>query len=189
MKKMKYAMMLAGLGAAMCLSTNNGLAQQDNGGRPDWRSLRDMTPEQRQAFFLDRAKERLEITDESEWNAIKPLVQKVLDARREAMADTGFGGGFGGFGGRRGGGGGGGEGEAGQRRGGGGGMFGTPSPERETLDKAVESKAPKAEVKAALAKFLEARKAKEAALTQAQENLRKVLNSRQEAIAVLAGWL
>jgi Spy/CpxP family protein refolding chaperone len=45
------------------------------------------------------------------------------------------------------------------------------------------------EWKAKLAKFREARKAKEAALTKAQEDLRKVLTVRQEATAVSMGLL
>ena len=105
------------------------------------------------------------------------------------MAGGGFGGfGRGGFGGRRGGGDNGGD-QGAQRGGGGGGMFGTPSPEREALQKAIDSKAPKAEIKAALAKYLESRKVKQATLEKAQDDLRKVLTSRQEAIAVLNGYL
>jgi hypothetical protein len=186
MMKMRYMLMAASIGAALCLSASKGIAQPpDNGGggRPDFRN---MSPEERQAFVMNRAKETLEVTSDDDWNALKPLVQKVMDARRDVMA-----GGFGGFGfgrgGRRGGDNGGDQGA--QRGGGGGGMFGTPSPEREALQKAIESKAPKAEIKAALAKYLESRKAKQAVLEKAQDNLRKVLSSRQEAIAVLNGYL
>ena len=68
-------------------------------------------------------------------------------------------------------------------------MFGQPSPEAEALQKAVDAKAPKAELKAAIAKYNEARKAKQAELEQAQENLRKVLTARQEALATLNGAL
>ena len=46
-----------------------------------------------------------------------------------------------------------------------------------------------AETKAALAKFVEARKAKQAALDKAQADLRKVLTPRQEAIATVNGLL
>ena len=44
-------------------------------------------------------------------------------------------------------------------------------------------------MKAALAKYLDARKAKEAELTKAQDDLRKVLSVRQEAIATVNGLL
>ena len=69
-------------------------------------------------------------------------------------------------------------------------MFGgTPSPEADALQKAIDSKASKAEMKAALDKYVASRKAKQAALEQAQADLRKVLTSRQEAIATLNGLL
>ena len=73
-----------------------------------------------------------------------------------------------------------------QRR---GGMFGTPSPEAEALQKAIDSKASKAETKAAMDKFLASRKAKEADLEKAQAALRELLTPRQEAIATLNGLL
>jgi hypothetical protein len=44
-------------------------------------------------------------------------------------------------------------------------------------------------MKAALDKYVASRKAKQAALEQAQADLRKVLTSRQEAIATLNGLL
>lgn len=57
------------------------------------------------------------------------------------------------------------------------------------LQKALDDKARAEEVKAKLAKVREARKAKEAALEKAQEELRKSLSPRQEAGAVLVGLL
>jgi len=66
---------------------------------------------------------------------------------------------------------------------------GEPNPDAEALQKAIEAKAPAEEVKAKLAKYRESRKAKEAKLAQAQDELRKVLSVRQEASAVLAGLL
>ena len=104
----------------------------------------------------------------------------MTDARREI--------GFGGmrFGGGRRGGDNGGGGDQGGRRGFGGG---TPSPEVESLQKAIEAKAPADELKAKLAKVREARKQKEANLAKAQDELRKVLSVRQEASAVLMGLL
>jgi hypothetical protein len=44
-------------------------------------------------------------------------------------------------------------------------------------------------MKAALAKYIESRKAKQAELEKAQAALRAVLSSRQEAIAALNGLL
>ena len=127
----------------------------------------------------------LEVTDDAEWKAMQPLVQKVADLRRE----TTFGGmGRGMFG--RGGPGGGGNAQSadqGQQRRWGG--AGAPSPEADALLKAIESKASKAELKAAMDKYLAARKVKLAALQQAQDDLRKVLTTRQEALAMTNGLL
>ena len=167
---------------AVLLASGVSLASaQDNAGPPPGRPNFD--PAQFQQRRLERIKEQMEITDDSEWKALEPLVQKVMDARMASMAGMGRAM----FGGRRGGGNGGNGGDQaqGQRR----GPFGAPSPEAEALQKAIDAKAPKAEIKAALAKFVEARKAKEAELQQAQEELRKVLTTRQEAIATLDGLL
>jgi outer membrane protein TolC len=57
------------------------------------------------------------------------------------------------------------------------------------LQKAIDGKATPGEIKAALAKYDEVRKAKEEQLKAARENLRKALTARQEAIASLLGLL
>lgn len=62
-------------------------------------------------------------------------------------------------------------------------------PEMEALRSAIESKASADELRAKLAKVRDARKANEEKLVQAQDELKKVLTSRQEAAAVLAGLL
>jgi len=133
--------------------------------------------------MMDRLKEQLEVTDDTEWKALEPLIQNVMEARRATM--SGMGRGMFGVGPRRGGadnaGGGGGRGP--------GGPGGQSSPEADALQKAIDAKAPKAEVKAALEKFVAYRKAKQAELEKAQDELRKVLTSRQEAIATLNGLL
>jgi hypothetical protein len=135
--------------------------------------------------MMDRMKERLEVTDDTEWKALEPLIQNVMEARRATMSGMGRGM-FGG--GRRGGGGGdnNGGGDQQQRR---NPFAQAPSPEADALEKAISAKAPKAEVKAALDKFIAYRKAKQAELEKAQDELRKVLTSRQEAIATLDGIL
>jgi hypothetical protein len=99
-----------------------------------------------------------------------------------------MGAGFGGFGrGGRGGRGGGDGGDSNNRN---RNRFGgTPSPQAEALEKALDDKAPPDELKTKLAKFREARKEKEAALAKTQDELRKALSARQEAAAVLAGLL
>jgi len=176
---------LVGLGAGSVLAQNNGNGGQGGGGRGQWRN---MDPAQRQQMMMDGIKSDLEITDDSEWNAIQPLVKKVMDAQQAVVGERmrGF------FGRQQGGGdnGGGGGDQGGQRRGGGpGGMFGQPSPEAEALQRAVDSKASSAETKAALAKLVDARKTSQASLETAQADLRKVLTVRQEAILTLRGLL
>jgi hypothetical protein len=185
--KINRWLVMAGVAAMMGLGTTSLMAQNGGGGGGG----RNMDPAQRQQMMLDRTKETLEVASDDEWNAIKPLVQKVMDARM-GMGGGGrgmfFGGrGRGGPGGGQGGDQGGQAGQAGTRRG--GFTPPTPSPEAEALQKAIDSKASKAELKAALDKFTASRKAKQAALEQAQDNLRKVLTSRQEAIATLNGLL
>jgi hypothetical protein len=192
--KFNRSLVLAGASALLCLGLNQtGLAQQDNaGGPPPGRGNFD--PAQFRQRMMDRLKEQLEVTDDAEWKAMEPLVQSVMDARMASMGGMGRGM----FGGpRRGGGNGGGAGGAGgagggadQPRRGGGGPFGQPpSPEAEALQKTIDAKAPKAEVKAAIEKYVASRKAKQAELEKAQEDLRKVLTTRQEAIATLNGLL
>ena len=101
-----------------------------------------------------------------------------MDAQRDARMGMGFGFGRGGRGG------GGDQGSSTNRN-----RFGGQSPETEALQKAMDDKATAEELKSKLAKFREARKEKEAALSKAQDELRKALSSRQEAGAVLAGLL
>jgi hypothetical protein len=191
MTKMNRWLVMAVVAAGMCLGLSQGMAQQDNnqggrggqgggqgGGRGFGGGGGNFDPAQMQQRFMERIHEDLEITDDAEWKAIEPLVQKVMDARRQVDGDRIRGM----FGRRRGGDQGG---DQGQRRGG----FGQPSPEAETLQRAIESKASKPEMKAALAKFVEARKARQADLEKAQNELRKVLSLRQEAIATSSGLL
>jgi hypothetical protein len=63
------------------------------------------------------------------------------------------------------------------------------NPEMESLRKAIEDKAPTAEIKAKLAALRAARAKKEAELEKAQDELRAILSARQEAIAVTLGLL
>lgn len=173
------------------------MAQQD---QPAPGSRRNMDPTQMRQRMMDSYKERLEITSDDEWKVIQGLIEKVQTARMQAS--SGSFGGFGGGRGQRGGQGGpGGSGAPGAPGGGGAGagnarpqgmqgMFGVePLPEIEALQKAVDGKASKEEIKDKLAKLREARKGKQADLEKAQENLKQVLSSRQEAQAVLLGLL
>lgn len=187
---MKVHQLVKGLSLAIVLAfAANTMLAQDGGERPrrggqdnDQAGERggrgNFDPAEMQRRFAERLKEQLEITDDNEWKALEPLVIKVNEARMATMTGR--------FGGGRGGRGGGGPGGPG---GGGGGFGGQPSPEVEALQRAIDAKASNTEMKAAVAKFVEARKAKQAELEKAQATLRKVLTPRQEAIATLNGLL
>jgi hypothetical protein len=184
MTKMNQWLVAAGVAAMMSLGANQVVAQPNSGGpvgggRPGRGGF---DPAQMQQRMMERYKEVLEVTDDAEWKAMEPLVQKVMELRRQSFSGMGrsmFGRGPRGGGNPPGG-------DQGQRR---SGMFGTPNPAADALEKAIESKASKAEMKAALDKYQASRKASQAALEQAQADLRKVLTTRQEAIATLNGLL
>jgi hypothetical protein len=174
MKRLNRVVALTGAIAALALTTGN-LAAQDRPNREEFRQR-----------MMERMRERLEVKGDDEWKVIEQRLGKVMDAQREARAGISFGGFGGGRGPRP-------EGDnnaGGDRRGGGrGGFGGEPSAEVKALEDAIEAKASNDELKTKLAKVREARKEKEAALEKAQEDLRKVLNTRQEAQLVLAGML
>jgi Spy/CpxP family protein refolding chaperone len=182
MKKLKSLLLLAGVAAA--LSTGSVLAQQGNFDPAEFRQR-----------MMDGIRERLEVKSDDEWKIVSERVEKVMTAQRDAR---GFGGG--GMFGRAGGPGGGrrnndggnanANNDGGNRRRGGAGMFGgEESQESKDLRAAIEAKAPADEIKAKLEKYRAYRKSKEAELQKAQASLKEVLNARQEATAVLAGWL
>jgi hypothetical protein len=177
---------VCGVAAALMLSAGSIYAQPAGGGGGGFGGggggfrggFRRMDPAQMQQMIMDGYRQALNFTNDTDWNAVQPLVQKVVDARRNV--------GFGGMGmmfGRRGGRGGGGP-------GGPGGPFGAPAdPARDALQQAVDDNAPAAQVKDLLAKYETSQKTKRAALAAAQGDLRKVLTVPQEAQATLMGLL
>lgn len=127
------------------------------------------------------------MTDDGEWAVLESAIGKVLDARTTLQSYTMNRGG-----GRRGGAGGpgGAGGAAGAAPGGGRGGFGAPPADEATaLQTAIDNKAPADEIKAKLAALRTAYAAADAKLVSAQEDLKKLLTSRQEAIGVLDGLL
>jgi hypothetical protein len=142
-------------------------------------------PAQMQQMLLGRYREMLEVTNEDEWVAIKPLIQRVMEARLAVFAGMGRGM----MGGPGRGGPGGGADAQGRRGEGRPGMFGQTMPEAEALQKAIDAKASKAEIRTALGRLVAARQAKQNELQQAQDTLRRVLTARQEATATLNGLL
>lgn len=177
--KMNQLLAICGVAAALFLGAGNVSAQNGGGGGG---GRGNFDPAQMQERIMDNAREQLGLTNDTDWNAIQPLVQKVMDARRDTM-----GGGMGRLMGRGNRGSNNANANANNNSGRRGGFGGTPSPEAEALQKAIDDNAPTAQVKAALAKYHASQKDKQAKLVQAQENLRKVLTVKQEAQAALLG--
>jgi len=180
MKKLTQMLALASV-AALCVSTGNLFAQDDNGGGGGGgqRGGRGggWDPAQMQQRMNERIKERFGSTDD-EWKAIEPLVTKVNEARM-AVAAGGMRNMFGG----------------GRNRGGGQGgdqsnrpRFGPePSAEETALSDAIEKDASKDDLKAKMAAVRKVKAAKEEELKTAQDNLKKVLTTKQEAVALEMG--
>lgn len=170
---MHHSLVLAAVTVMVCFFSPKSSAQGN------------FDPAQFRERQMERYRERIEVKSDEDWKKLEPIIGKVMDAQRDARMGAGFGG-FGGRGGRGGDGGGGANANQGGNRNRGGGQS---SPEVTELQKALDDKAPAEDVKAKLAKVREARKAKEAALDKAQDELRKALSPRQEAGAVLVGLL
>ncbi|HEY1107861.1 MAG TPA: hypothetical protein VGE76_04490 [Opitutaceae bacterium] len=183
-------------------SAQNTDAPRRRGGDDTGGDRRSFSPAEAQNRMLNALRERMGVTSDEEWGLISDRIQKVTEARRAMGGGLGGPGGPGGMmfgggpGGARGPGGPGGTGgDRGDRGTGGpaGGFRGLPqrggSPEQTALTQAVTDKLPDAEIKARLTKLRETRKANEAKLEKAQDELRAVLTVRQEAQAVLLGLL
>jgi len=176
--KINQLLAVCGMTAALFLGAGNVLAQNNDGGGGGGRGNFD--PAQMQQRMMERVQTELGLTNETDWSAIEPLVQKVMDARRETA-----GGGMGRmFGGRNRGGNNGGP-QAGRNN----PFAQAPNPDAEALQKAIDDNAPKAQIKDLLAKYQAAQKAKQAKLAAAQSDLRAVLTVKQEAQATLLGLL
>ena len=189
MKKLTQLMFVASLATTLSLGPANLLGQDTNnadqggrrnrdrqgGGGPGGPGGGNFDPEQMRARMMERVREQFGVKDDDEWKLISERIEKVSAARREMS------GGMGVFGGGRGGPGGG--------AGGRGGWGGEPSPEATALKAAIDNNASAEDIKTKLAKYRESQKEKEAKLTKAQEDLRQVLTAKQEAAAVLAGYL
>jgi hypothetical protein len=141
--------------------------------------------QQMQERMMQNYQDQLGFTNDTDWDAVKPLVQKVMDARM----DLGAGQMRGMFGNRQrnnnnNGDQGGNNNNNNRPR---GGMFGQQSPEAEALQKAIDDNAPTSQIKDLLAKYKAVQKGKQAKLESAQDDLKKVLNTKQEAQAYLLG--
>jgi hypothetical protein len=189
--KLNRIITLCAMAATLAISTTSLLAQDnpaatDQGGpggnQGGQRRMRqgggpgggNFDPAARQQQRLDRYQEQLGFTNATEWDAVKPFVQKVMDTQRDVFSGQMRAM----FGGRNRGGNGGGP----------GGMGGQTSPEQEALQKALDDNAPTAQIKDLLAKYKKSQKDKQAKLEAAQSELKKYLPStKQEAEAYLLG--
>jgi hypothetical protein len=205
--KLNRMMTLCAIAIALALGGGNVFAQNDGGGPggpggpgrgpggpggmggfggPGGFGGGNFDPAQMQQMMMQRLQEQLGITNDTEWSAIQPLVQKVMDAQRAAGGNMGRMFGRGARGGGRGGPGG----FGGPGGPGGPGGFGQQSdPAVDTLQQALDNNAPSGQIKDLLEKYQASQKEKQAALTAAQEDLRKVLTVPQEAQATLMGLL
>jgi hypothetical protein len=174
---MKMNRLLAGSGIGLALLFNGEklAAQSAQGGFPafDRQQIQQQFQQRMMGFFRDQ----LSVTNDAEWAVIESRLSKIVEYKMETLI--------------------GGTGMGGMRFGGGGGRGGDqflrgllgikPLPEAELLQKVIDYHAPKAEIKLALSKYLEARKKKQAALEKAQEDLRQLLTLHQEATLALIG--
>lgn len=154
---------------------------QGGGGFGGGQGRGNFNPEEMQQRLQAQMRELYGVTDDAEWKIISERITAIQELQRtQATAGAGGGlamlagagrGGQGGFGGR----------------GGGGGRGGNP--ELTALRQAIQDKAPEAEIKARLAALRDSRKASEERLIKAQEDLRALLDVRQEAVAVMSGLL
>jgi len=174
---------MCAVAATLCLSAGTVMAQNGGGGGGGnggggfgggggGGGRGNFDPAQFQQRMMDRIRTQLNFTNDTDWAAVQPLVQKVFDARM-ALGTPGGRGMFGG----------------GRRGGGGGGGGQNASVEQQALQQAIDDDAPAAQIKDALDKYEASQKVKQAALTAAQEALRGVLTPKQEAQATLAGLL
>ena len=119
--------------------------------------------------IMDRYRENLGFSV-AEWKVVQPKVQAVMDNRISGASGmmSMFGG---------------------SRRGRGGDSSTEKTPTSELRDLLEKDDASKGDIKAKLAAYRADRKAREAKLKKAQEDLRQFLTIKQEAQAVLAGLL
>lgn len=173
MTKHTFRWIILGLISAILLvGTNDLLAQSANSNRRRNRQSREQRYEQR----LEQYRELLEIASNDEWKVIQPRIEKVLKDQEETRVRSDWG--------RR----------SRSRRNRNTDSTNTTSrtsnQEIATLQSvSTNTSLSKEEIKAKLAEYRNAQKTKAATLAKDQEELRKLLSVRQEAIAVLNGLL
>jgi hypothetical protein len=124
----------------------------------------------------DSLRDQMGVTNDTDWALIEEKINAVEKAQMAVMADSGMAEMMSLFG------------MGGGRRGGGFlAMLGRPGPESDALRQAIDSDAPRAQIKTLTAKLRAVRQEKLTNLAKAQEELRALLTTRQEAVATMAG--
>ena len=178
MNKMNQLWAISGIAVALAFSRTNGLAQAAAGGmgRGGFGGGVVLTSPARLQQQAENMRLSLGVTNDEEWVIISPRLVKVMQLQAEARLVE----------------------IANMARGGGGGRLralptvgvGTdPDPTTEALTKALDDNAPVAEIKSAMARVRQARKAKQAEMARAQADLQSVVSIRQEAILLNSGLL
>jgi hypothetical protein len=188
-----FSLLLGATGVVLAQTQNGQSDDRRRRGGDDANNGRrgNFSPEDAQARMMSSLRERLEVADDEEWKIISERLGKVMELRRNNAAGS-----FGGFGGFAFGGRGPGGGDAsrndasrGDANRGGRSTRTSGNTEMAALQSAVRDKLPDAEIKSRLERVRESRRDNEAKLSKAQEELRAVLSVRQEAVAVMFGFL
>ena len=119
-----------------------------------------MNPEQMWQRGSERLRQVFEVKDDAEWKIIDEQARKVYDLRVEMIKSL----------------------IAAVRQ-----QGGDTIPEADALKRAIAAKSSNEKLKATMERFRQARKAEEDKLLQAQEDLKQILTTRQEAIALGLG--
>lgn len=159
--------------AATCLlltaGRNNAVAQPNF----DPQQMQQMI-EQAQQRAVDDIRDQLAVTNDAEWNVLQPQISKLIKKRTD-LAMNGSGamgmmrmmmGNRGNFPG-----------------------FGTPDPDQVAVQQAIDNDAPPKQIRAALERYRAACQRKADDLAKDEEQLRKSLTPRQEAVLSIAGVL
>jgi len=165
--------------AAQPMMGGMGQGGMGQGGMGNMRGMGAMmgNPAQRAQMQVDSLRDSLAVTNDAEWDVISPRLLKVVQLKSDnSIAEIGrmmtpmmaMMGGMGGA----------------------ANFLGVqPDPAADALHAALDNNGTAAQVKAALAKFREAKKQKQAELTKAQDALKEVLSIRQEATLAVSGYL
>jgi hypothetical protein len=171
MNILKKTLILAGCVSALGLGCSDLMAQVGGGGGAGAgrRGGRAGGGAFNPQAMLDTYRRALGVTDDTEWSAISAKITAVTEARTAAMGGRGAGGCRG--------------------SGAGGGAAAAQTDAEAALQKAVDDKAPSAEIKTKIAAVRAERQTKQAAVqaayVKAQDELRALLTARQEAILTL----